>query len=77
MKEYPQTTVHRDSDWTAMYVVLGVIPLLFVCSVVYSSWRDRMREKRLRDLETETVSVISGGDVKVVEQETETISLKQ
>jgi len=75
MVEYPQTAAHHDSDWTAMYVVLGVIPVLFICSVVYSSWRDMMREKRLRDLETDSsISTSSSDDVK---QEHETVSLKE
>jgi uncharacterized membrane protein len=47
---YPVTEVHFGSNWTAIYVVLGAIPVVFVIVAVYSTWRERMT-KRQRDLE--------------------------
>ncbi|KAI1404520.1 hypothetical protein F4819DRAFT_483474 [Hypoxylon fuscum] len=36
-----QTSFHNDSNWTFMYVILGLIPVLFVAVAMYSVWRDR------------------------------------
>ncbi|KAI1810941.1 hypothetical protein GGS20DRAFT_565273 [Poronia punctata] len=49
MAEYEETAVHKDSDWLAMYIVIGVIPLVFFCSALYSAWRDRIRRRRMED----------------------------
>jgi hypothetical protein len=47
---HPETEVHYDSDWTAIYVVLAVIPAVFVCVALYSKWHDRVMARK-RDLE--------------------------
>ncbi|TRX92996.1 hypothetical protein FHL15_006134 [Xylaria flabelliformis] len=44
--------VHYDSDWTALYVILGAIPIIFIVVAIISTWRDRARAKRVaRSLE--------------------------
>ncbi|KAK9415653.1 hypothetical protein SUNI508_10312 [Seiridium unicorne] len=30
-----------DSNWTALYVILFLVPIVFVCIAVCSVWRDR------------------------------------
>lgn len=30
-----------DSNWIFCYVVIGLIPLVFICVATYSVWRDR------------------------------------
>ncbi|KAI0024403.1 hypothetical protein F4780DRAFT_775793 [Xylariomycetidae sp. FL0641] len=55
---YPQITVTPDSNWTAMYVVLGLIPLVFVGVAVYSRRRDHRRARRF---DAEMARVRGGG----------------
>ncbi|KAI0201091.1 hypothetical protein F4808DRAFT_460293 [Astrocystis sublimbata] len=44
--EAPETAVHYDSDWTAIYVVIGAIPVVFVGVALYTTWRERIRARR-------------------------------
>ncbi|KAI1391257.1 uncharacterized protein F4822DRAFT_179769 [Hypoxylon trugodes] len=47
-----QTPANGDSDWTFMYVLLGLIPIFFAVVAVYSVWRDGSVESQNDDLET-------------------------
>ncbi|KAL7625628.1 hypothetical protein AAE478_004848 [Parahypoxylon ruwenzoriense] len=38
-------TLPNDSNWTFMYVVLGLIPFAFVAIALFSTWRDEAARK--------------------------------
>ncbi|KAI0840306.1 hypothetical protein F5Y06DRAFT_253882 [Hypoxylon sp. FL0890] len=40
------TQVYGNANWTSMYVLLGVIPVVFVAVVLYSLWQDRATRER-------------------------------
>lgn len=43
--DYPGIRVHRDSDWTLMYVVLITIPVVFIAVAAVTTWRNQTRAK--------------------------------
>ncbi|KAI1758556.1 hypothetical protein GGR53DRAFT_516726 [Hypoxylon sp. FL1150] len=45
-----KTPFHNDSNWTFMYIVLGLIPVAFVAVAVYSSCQ-KTATKRGNDIE--------------------------
>ncbi|KAI1377467.1 hypothetical protein F4677DRAFT_59587 [Hypoxylon crocopeplum] len=40
------TPLYNDSNWTFMYVLLGLIPIVFVAVAFYSLWRDRAIQRQ-------------------------------
>ncbi|KAI6090950.1 hypothetical protein F4821DRAFT_255695 [Hypoxylon rubiginosum] len=50
-----KTPFHNDSNWTFMYVILGLIPVAFVAVAVYSSCQNTAI-KRGNDIEMATPS---------------------
>ncbi|KAI1498482.1 hypothetical protein F5X99DRAFT_431713 [Biscogniauxia marginata] len=48
--DHPETRLHYDSDWTMMYIVLALIPVVFVSVALYSKRRDHVVKKE-HDLE--------------------------
>ncbi|KAI0454535.1 hypothetical protein F5B21DRAFT_474999 [Xylaria acuta] len=49
--DYAETAVNHDSDWTPMYAILAAIPAIFIVVILFSTWRDRMRAERARQVE--------------------------
>ncbi|KAI0597990.1 hypothetical protein F4775DRAFT_557157 [Biscogniauxia sp. FL1348] len=49
--DHPETRLHYDSDWTPMYIILALIPLVFLIVALFSKRRDHVLKKE-HDLET-------------------------
>ncbi|KAI5923867.1 hypothetical protein F4810DRAFT_667867 [Camillea tinctor] len=48
--DHPETRLHYDSDWTPMYIILGLIPVVFLLVALFSKRREFVPKKE-HDLE--------------------------
>ncbi|KAH8199683.1 hypothetical protein TruAng_006152 [Truncatella angustata] len=49
MTEAREDSPKNDSNWTALYLLLFLIPIVFVCVCAYSNWCDRRTNARLEE----------------------------